>query len=100
MADHQIQELVCAHWNEFMIEEIVLAHRNNLDREADEVGQLQLAIHKLERARLEVEYYSDALTRVVDTMRVVRRPVVGESGSPITNFWNPHIASGGNLDPD
>jgi hypothetical protein len=29
---------------------MILAQRDDLEREADEVGQLQLAFHKLERA--------------------------------------------------
>jgi hypothetical protein len=82
MADHEIQALVKAHWNEFMVEEIILAQRDDLEREADEIGQLQLVIHKLERAKLEVAYYSDAVS---NTMKAVRRPVAGESGSPTMN---------------
>jgi len=86
LSDDDIQALVIARWNEFLVEEIILAQDNDaLGREADDIGQLQLAIHKLERARLEVAYYSDAITKVANTMRMARRPVTGESCSPTTN---------------
>jgi len=64
-----------------MIEEIILAQRDDLEREADEIGQLQLAFHKLERARLEVEYYTDAISRIA-TNRSTRHPAPSEIRRP------------------
>jgi hypothetical protein len=89
MADPQIQALVSTHWNEFMAKEIVLAQGiAGLEREADEGGQLQLAIHKLKRARLEVACYSDAISKIARTMRLARCHATGhgESGFPRTNI--------------
>jgi hypothetical protein len=37
-----------------------------MDREADEMVQVQLALHKLERARLEVVLYSEAIAKVAE----------------------------------
>ena len=90
MTDSQIQALVRAHWNEFMGEEMVIAQGiAGLEREADENGQLQLAMHKLECAKLEVACYSHAISKIVRTMssRSARRHATGrESGFPIMNL--------------
>jgi hypothetical protein len=66
-----MQALISAHWNEFMIQEIVRAEESSvLKREVDELGQIQLAIHKLERAKLEVAYYSYAISKVINAMNL------------------------------
>ena len=88
MEDPQIRALVNAHWNEFMAEEILLAQGNaGVEREADEGGQLQVAIHKLERAKMEVACYSSAISKIARTMNLVHRDSTdyGESGFPTTD---------------
>ena len=86
MEEPHIEALVSAHWNEFLAEEMVIAQGSaGLEQEADEGGQLQLAMHKLERAKLEVACYSHALSKIARTL--ARPPATGdgESGFPTTN---------------
>ena len=54
-----------------MVQEIILAQEGGvLQREIDEFGQMQLALHKLKRAKLEVAYYSHAIAKVANAMKV------------------------------
>jgi hypothetical protein len=85
MSDDDIHALIDAHWNEFVFEEIVRAQGDDArGQEVEQIGQLQLTIHKLKRARLEVACYLAAISRVADTIRAARRHATGESGSPPT----------------
>lgn len=52
--------LVAARWNEHMIEDILLAPQNDL--EGSQYQQL-LMKHRIERAKLEIKLYADAMTK-------------------------------------
>jgi hypothetical protein len=84
MSDDDIHALIDAHWNEFVFEELVRTQGDVHGREAEEIGQLQLTIHKLKRARLEVACYLAAISRVANTIRAAHRHATGESSSPPT----------------
>ena len=87
MSEDEMKVLIRAHWNEFLIEEAIRTQGGDIiGREADGIGQLQLAIHKLERAKLEVAYYSNAISKAADCLRAACRShtVTGGSGSPTT----------------
>ena len=83
MSEDEMKALVLAHWNEFQLEEVIRTQEGDvIGREANEIGQLQLAIHKLERARMEVTCYSDAIRKAANALMMARHPVPGELGSP------------------
>ena len=73
MSADEMEVLVRAHWNEFLLEEVIRTQGDEVvGREADEIGQLQLTIHKLERAKLEVAHYSDAIRKAANNLRAAR----------------------------
>jgi len=79
VSEDEMKALVLAHWSEFQLEEAIHMQGGDvIGREACELGQVRLAIRKLERAKLEVMYYSDALHKAAKTLSVPRRPVPGE----------------------
>jgi pyruvate/oxaloacetate carboxyltransferase len=85
MSDDEMDALVLAHWIEFQLEEVVRTQEGEvIEREAKEYSQVQLAIHKLERARMEARCYLDAIRKAANRIIVARHPVPGESGSSAT----------------
>jgi hypothetical protein len=63
LPDEDVSALVNAYWSEFILEKY-LGDRC-LAPEASHIAQVQLTLHQLERAKLEVEVYSEAITKVI-----------------------------------
>ena len=85
MSDDELEALVLAHWNEFQLEEVIRMQEGEvIEREAKEYDQVQLAIHKLERASMEARFYLHAIRTAANRVIVAHHPVPGESGSSIT----------------
>ena len=85
MSDDEMDALVLAHWNEFQLEEVIRTQEGHvIGQEEKEYSQVQLAIHKLERARMEARCYLDAIRKAANRFIVARHPVPGESGSSTT----------------
>jgi hypothetical protein len=69
MSEDEMKALVLAHWNKFQLEEAIRMQEGDvIGREANEIGQLQLAIHKLERVKMEVTCYSDAIRKAANAL--------------------------------
>ena len=80
MSDDEVDALVLAHWNEFQLEEVIRTQEGDvIEQEVKEYSQVQLAIHKLERARMEARCYLDAIRKAANHFIVARHPVPGES---------------------
>jgi hypothetical protein len=64
--EEEISALVNAHFSEFMVEQILLDRNGPYPApEAEEFAQLQLILHQLARARLEVDVYTEAINKAL-----------------------------------
>lgn len=63
LADEDVSALVNAYWSEFILKKYLGDHC--LAPEAAHIAQVQLTLHQLEQAKLEVEVYSEAITKVI-----------------------------------
>jgi hypothetical protein len=62
MKNDDMLALVDARVSECIVEQMLLGHQY-VEPEALELAQMQLALHQLARARLEVDVYTEALTK-------------------------------------
>jgi hypothetical protein len=62
--EQRISALANAYWSEVMVEQLLLQQEyQSSEQEAEQLAQLQVALHKLERAKLEVAIYTDAIAK-------------------------------------
>jgi len=68
ISEDDMNALIVAHWNEFQFEEIIRRQGDDITPKADDIGQVQLAINKLERAKMEVTCYTDVVRNLARTL--------------------------------
>src|SRR5215472_3403283 len=103
--DQEINALVNAYWSEFLMEQVVLSQgtqgqssRSETSHDAMEFGQMQLAIQKLEHAKLEVQVYSGAIAKEAESWigdGVALSCKQSSSKKPVTQFilWSSSTVS-------